>query len=151
MSHPFPSLFSKKKKNVGTENELYYDEYIDDRDNIPKQYSSSTQAANANRMPPGPVDFATGNCMTCACFVRWPKELQVFRCTRCLTINDLKPYTPTPRSTIRVVPPGASHVQTTATSPPGVAADIRPSPRSLAFFLDTANHICSKPYFHPTY
>ena len=36
-------------------------------------------------------DLITGKCMTCDCMVRWPKELLVFRCTICLTINDLKP------------------------------------------------------------
>ncbi|KAG6040838.1 hypothetical protein E4U41_006880 [Claviceps citrina] len=34
-------------------------------------------------------DFATGNCMTCASLMRWPKELKVFKCTICATINDL--------------------------------------------------------------
>jgi len=29
--------------------------------------------------------------MTCDSMVRWPKELKVFRCAVCLTINDLKP------------------------------------------------------------
>ncbi|KAI3323762.1 HECT-domain-containing protein [Xylariaceae sp. AK1471] len=124
MSHPFPSLFStRKKKNVGTNNELAHDDYVDDRDYAPKPYSSSSQAANTSRIPPGPADFATGNCMTCAGLVRWPKELQVFRCTKCLTINDLKPYAPAPRSTIRAVPSGASQAQSTATSPPRVSAD----------------------------
>lgn len=36
-------------------------------------------------------DLTTGKCMTCDSMVRWPKNLSVFRCTVCLTINDLKP------------------------------------------------------------
>ncbi len=36
-------------------------------------------------------DFATGSCMTCGSLVRWPRELRVFKCTICLTINDLGP------------------------------------------------------------
>ena len=36
-------------------------------------------------------DLMTGKCMTCDSLVRWPKELKVFRCTVCLTINDLTP------------------------------------------------------------
>lgn len=36
-------------------------------------------------------DLMTGKCMTCDSMVRWPKELKVFRCTVCLTINDLQP------------------------------------------------------------
>ncbi|CUS09549.1 unnamed protein product [Tuber aestivum] len=35
--------------------------------------------------------FATGHCMCCDCTVRWPSDLNVFRCTVCMTINDLKP------------------------------------------------------------
>ncbi|KAH0544830.1 hypothetical protein FGG08_001059 [Glutinoglossum americanum] len=37
------------------------------------------------------IDLVAGNCMTCDSLVRWPRELNVFRCTICLTINDLKP------------------------------------------------------------
>jgi E3 ubiquitin-protein ligase HECTD2 len=39
----------------------------------------------------GSRDFATGRCMTCGSLVRWPRELQMFRCTICMTINDLQP------------------------------------------------------------
>lgn len=39
--------------------------------------------------PGGSKDFATGNCMTCSSLMRWPKELKVFKCTICTTINDL--------------------------------------------------------------
>ncbi|KAK8024746.1 ubiquitin protein ligase [Apiospora arundinis] len=48
-------------------------------------------ASAARKQQRGPIDFRTGNCMTCGGLVRWPKELDVFRCTICLTINDLKP------------------------------------------------------------
>ena len=36
-------------------------------------------------------EMVTGKCMTCDSLVRWPRELSVFRCTVCLTINDLHP------------------------------------------------------------
>ena len=36
-------------------------------------------------------DLRTGQCLTCDSTVRWPKHLDVYRCTNCLTINDLKP------------------------------------------------------------
>ena len=35
--------------------------------------------------------LVTGRCITCDSLVRWPKHLNVFRCTVCLMINDLKP------------------------------------------------------------
>ena len=34
----------------------------------------------------------TGKCVTCDSTVRWPQDLKVFRCTTCLTINDLEPF-----------------------------------------------------------
>ncbi|KAI1159546.1 hypothetical protein F5B18DRAFT_636595 [Nemania serpens] len=128
MSHPFPSLFSKKKKNAAAaapaSNELGYDDDLDDHDHGTKIYSSSSQAANTNRAAPGPAESATGHCMTCAGHVRWPKDLQVFRCTKCLTINDLRPFTPAPRSTIRPVPRPDSRVQSAGTPPLGAPTNI---------------------------
>ncbi|KAG6321900.1 hypothetical protein E4U22_001105 [Claviceps purpurea] len=41
------------------------------------------------RHPTGSKDFATGNCMTCGSLMRWPKDIKVFKCTICATINDL--------------------------------------------------------------
>ena len=36
-------------------------------------------------------DFAKGSCATCDTHVRWPRNLDTFRCTICVMINDLKP------------------------------------------------------------
>ncbi|KAJ8130961.1 hypothetical protein O1611_g2669 [Lasiodiplodia mahajangana] len=80
MSHPFPSLFSKKKKNAAADNELDFDDDVGGYDlSNTKIYSSSSQAANTSRAPPGLAEFAAGNCMTCAGLVRWPKDHHVFR------------------------------------------------------------------------
>ncbi|KAI0972991.1 hypothetical protein F4678DRAFT_34551 [Xylaria arbuscula] len=120
MSHPFPSLFSsKKKKNAALDNELGYDDDVGGYDYNAKLYSGSSQAANSSKVVPGPIDLATGNCMTCAGLVRWPKDLHVFRCTKCLTINDIKPSVPAPRPTIRAVSRPASRAQSAATTPLG--------------------------------
>ncbi|KAI1324123.1 HECT-domain-containing protein [Xylariaceae sp. FL0255] len=96
MSNPFPSLFSsKKKKNTTDDTESDTDEYGDDRVGRSKMPPGSSQhAGQPRRVPPVASDFATGNCMTCAGLVRWPKELLVFRCTKCLTTNDLKTLAP---------------------------------------------------------
>ncbi|GAP92360.1 putative HECT-domain-containing protein [Rosellinia necatrix] len=125
MSHPFPSLFSnsKKKKNAAADIEFDYDD-VDDHGHGTKIYSSSSQAAATSRVAPGPADFATGNCMTCAGLVRWPKDLQVFRCTKCLTINDITPYTSPPRSTIRAVPHPAARAQSAGTTPLGMPTNM---------------------------
>ena len=37
------------------------------------------------------VEFASGSCATCDTHVRWPRNLDTFRCTVCVMINDLKP------------------------------------------------------------
>ncbi len=39
----------------------------------------------------GEKDLITGRCATCDSLVRWPKYLDVFRCTVCLMVNELKP------------------------------------------------------------
>ncbi|KAI0124970.1 HECT-domain-containing protein [Xylariales sp. AK1849] len=90
MSHPFPSLLtSKKPKKPEPEHD---DPTHDDR---PKRGQSNPHPNMASKkLPRAPADFSNGNCMTCGGLVRWPKELDIFRCTICLTINDLKPYTP---------------------------------------------------------
>ncbi|KAI0376176.1 hypothetical protein F5Y04DRAFT_267111 [Hypomontagnella monticulosa] len=116
MSHPFPSLFSsKKKKNARSGDQSGKDE-VDWGDDIrPKPKAAQLnpqQNAVPGRIPRGPTDFATGNCMTCASLARWPKELHIFRCTICLTINDLKPYDPSPGYT---------------SSQPGVGSSLQPN------------------------
>lgn len=42
-----------------------------------------------NGKPLSDKDFTSGNCMTCGALSRWPKGLRVFKCTLCVTINDL--------------------------------------------------------------
>jgi E3 ubiquitin-protein ligase HECTD2 len=95
MSHPFPSLFvSKKNKQQQQHLQPTLDDSADD--DYPGPGQASVRSSMAMKPPRGPADFANGNCMTCGGRVRWPKELSVFRCTTCLTINDLKPYAPKP-------------------------------------------------------
>ncbi|KAI1084467.1 hypothetical protein F5B20DRAFT_524970 [Whalleya microplaca] len=104
MSNPFPSLFSSKKKKHGggPGNGPVHgpghgpgNEGLVDNDPLKsKPLPSLPQTAAPRRVPRGPAEFATGNCMTCAALVRWPQDLDIFRCTICLTINDLKPHDP---------------------------------------------------------
>jgi hypothetical protein len=53
--------------------------------------TSSTRTVAGKANDPHQPNLLTGRCMTCASMVRWPKDLSVFRCTVCLTINDLAP------------------------------------------------------------
>ncbi|KAK1782910.1 hypothetical protein QBC45DRAFT_468406 [Copromyces sp. CBS 386.78] len=96
MSHPFPSLFSSKKKKPY---QMYAgdseSETVDEAGYAPKLGTTRppTQHSRGHRNVPstGNNDYSTGKCMTCGSLVRWPKELSVFKCTICLTINDLQP------------------------------------------------------------
>ncbi|RKL25168.1 putative E3 ubiquitin-protein ligase mug30 [Fusarium proliferatum] len=94
MSQPFPSLFSSKKKRQNSVGAPPPDlGFADDDSAMPRQ-APKTQARNPSHTRNGPVgskDFTTGNCMTCGSLVRWPRELKVFKCTICTTVNDLEP------------------------------------------------------------
>lgn len=81
MSHPFPSLFSGKKRRESAAGL----ESTDEEPSSPQKVNSGKGARVHD------ADLVTGKCMTCDSTVRWPKELSVFRCVVCLTINDLKP------------------------------------------------------------
>ena len=100
ISHPFPSIFGAGKKSerdghkgrVLDAGDSTDDEIIADGEG-PMPNSSPIRSGSHYRKA---VDRETtsGRCMTCDSTVRWPKELTVFRCTICLTINDLQPKPP---------------------------------------------------------
>jgi E3 ubiquitin-protein ligase HECTD2 len=90
MSHPFPSLFSaKKKKKHGETPAAEFESTDDDATSAEVRRNVAQHSPGKQKIPD--KDLMTGKCMTCDSMVRWPKELKVFRCTVCLTINDLKP------------------------------------------------------------
>lgn len=96
MSHPFPSLFSIRKKKSGSMAAAdRSDPDSDDGGQAPlpgaRSKTMPLTRGNRNASSAGSRDFATGHCMTCGSMVRWPRELHVFKCTICLTINDLRP------------------------------------------------------------
>jgi E3 ubiquitin-protein ligase HECTD2 len=86
MSHPFPSIFQSKKKRQVDNSAL--DSADTGHSRLIPQSPSKITTSKFLRVPD--KDLVTGKCMTCDSVVRWPKELTVFRCTVCLTINDLK-------------------------------------------------------------
>lgn len=114
VSNPFPLFFSTKKKNrSAAEGSSESDSGREDR-HMPKhkeRAQAGAQPQTSLQVPgqsqhrthkrggnvSGSKDFATGNCMTCGSLVRWPRELKVFKCTICLTINDVQPHVPEPR------------------------------------------------------
>ncbi|KAI9892950.1 MAG: putative E3 ubiquitin-protein ligase [Vezdaea aestivalis] len=91
LSHPFPSIFgpikkSERQRDFDFEDEdiqLYNgDDSLGTSPGFNRARRGSTPSKDANGM-------STGRCMTCDSTVRWPADLDVFRCTICLTINDL--------------------------------------------------------------
>jgi E3 ubiquitin-protein ligase HECTD2 len=94
-SHPFPSFFGggskRSEKRNHLKNKLNIDSTDDDdsvgdgRSSHSSNVPSRNPSLNANSEP------MTGRCMACDSTVRWPRDLKVFRCTICLTINDLEP------------------------------------------------------------
>jgi E3 ubiquitin-protein ligase HECTD2 len=89
-SHPFPSLFAGKK-NTGAKNKDAVGETEEEGELSPDLARRTAQNPTAKQAKITDKDLMTGKCMACDSMVRWPKELKVFRCTVCLTINDLKP------------------------------------------------------------
>lgn len=92
-SHPFPSIFSggrKAEKAVEADRDAL--EILDGSPMLSPGHASKDYMtpANVNTSQNGEQDFKTGKCITCDSLVRWPKHLDVFRCTVCLMVNDLK-------------------------------------------------------------
>jgi E3 ubiquitin-protein ligase HECTD2 len=109
VSHPFPSLFSgrkgKKKSSSGAAATAAAADDDDDESDSDSLAAAGSGFMGGGKPPPptmrghhrngssalGSRDFTTGHCMTCGSLVRWPQDLHMFRCTICLTVNDLQP------------------------------------------------------------
>ncbi|EHK24451.1 uncharacterized protein TRIVIDRAFT_122664, partial [Trichoderma virens Gv29-8] len=87
MSNPFPSLFAGRRRQ-GSASKPSVDVDKANGGSAPSNRPVNTHKRGSPSMS---KDFATGNCMTCASLVKWPRELKVFKCTICMTINDLVP------------------------------------------------------------
>jgi E3 ubiquitin-protein ligase HECTD2 len=98
ISHPFPSIRSgpNKKGDVAISKRDYLDSDDDDDDDDDDgvSYISDPRSKSPRKHPPRwtpAEEFVSGKCMTCDSTVRWPRPLKVYRCTVCLTVNDLEP------------------------------------------------------------
>lgn len=94
-SHPFPSIFGSGKKAEKISEVDYNDDALEMLTEPPfvstGLSSKDHMAVNGTSLPNGEKDLVTGKCITCDSLVRWPRQLDVFRCTVCLMVNDLKP------------------------------------------------------------
>ncbi|KAL2821372.1 hypothetical protein BDW59DRAFT_110562 [Aspergillus cavernicola] len=99
ISQPFTAAPSagavgkRRNKSISLEVTLDTDDDDDDDDDeiyLPNHISTSPRKGVPR--PPPKDDLTIGKCMLCNSTVRWPRHLNVFRCTECLTVSDLEPY-----------------------------------------------------------
>lgn len=84
------SPFSGKKQKGGAL-DIWDSDDSDDDDFTPLE-STSTSPRKGLQTPRGLIgdDLATGKCATCNATVRWPRNMNSYRCTECLMVNDLE-------------------------------------------------------------
>ena len=94
-SHPFPAVFGSGKKAEKMTEPVGVDEASE---TLNESTFTSTRLASKDQVTAKLTftqneekEFVTGKCVTCDSLVRWPRHLDVFRCTVCLMVNDLKP------------------------------------------------------------
>jgi E3 ubiquitin-protein ligase HECTD2 len=100
ISHPFPSFLSGGGRRADRRGGGGGDDLYDEAGNIvsdvdvevlPTMHHTGPKGSGRKNTQPEDVDFLTGNCATCDSTVRWPRTLDVYRCTVCQMVNDLKP------------------------------------------------------------
>lgn len=92
-SHPLPRIFGRKK-SLGTLKGLDVDGPPDDTlvPVLNEQLTASPTRATHGKKRLDQDPNVTRPCICCATKCRFPRGLTVFRCTSCLTINDLEQY-----------------------------------------------------------
>ena len=93
-SHPFPAIFGSGRKAEKMTEPVDLDEASE---TLAESTFTSTRLASKDQVTANLTftqndekDFVTGKCATCDSLVRWPRHLDVYRCTVCLMVNDLK-------------------------------------------------------------
>ncbi|PWW77571.1 HECT-domain-containing protein [Tuber magnatum] len=79
--------------------------------------------------------------MCCDCTVRWPSDLNVFRCTVCMTINDLKP--------VPLGPPGATDTPSREVPPVSLAGTKAIIDICVEEYLDMRKWVKQVPAYAP--
>lgn len=98
MSHPFPPMFHSRKNRDGSSAAMANEVAPAEGSSFTSSKGPANTAQNTRSSKAIDRELMTGKCMTCDSTVRWPKELKVFRCTVCLTINDLIPLSTSRRA-----------------------------------------------------
>lgn len=91
LSHPFTAPFSALGRKHKTTPK--YDIWDSDDDDDEVTYPVAPPSTSPRKgLPHGASgdNLVTGKCATCNSTVRWPRHLNVYRCTACLMVNDLE-------------------------------------------------------------
>lgn len=92
-SHPLPRIFVRGPTSFDWDKDSDFDEESDA--SIPTAtLSASPSKKTGVKRPSEDGSFRLSFCMCCGQKSRYPKEHKTFRCTQCLTVNDLVPYRP---------------------------------------------------------
>ena len=94
LSHPFTSRLDEDRrtnKRVKSRDEIEgLDAAGDENSDISTGFSRDhTFAGQAASLQHSDKELRSGKCATCGLLMRWPKNVDVFRCTICLMVNDL--------------------------------------------------------------
>ncbi|KAL6717466.1 putative E3 ubiquitin-protein ligase [Lecanora helva] len=92
-SNPFASLFGHGKKSEKiADAEIQYDG-LDRQTTSSSGLSSTVQMAGTNGVTAhsGEKELVAGKCSTCDSTMKWPRQVDSYRCQVCLMINDLRP------------------------------------------------------------
>ena len=89
VSHPLPRIFGKKKSAPVLRSGPLDEQLVPVLDAGPSGGPTLDKPIGGRKKD---EELITRQCMCCDNKVRFPRHLQVFRCTSCLTINDLEPY-----------------------------------------------------------
>ncbi|KAJ5543446.1 hypothetical protein N7461_009449 [Penicillium sp. DV-2018c] len=93
ISNPFAGL-GRMKDKITAKNDSWDSDSDDDDDvTFPLEPESPSHREGAARGGPG-NGTDEGKCPTCDATVRWPRRLNVFRCSNCLMVTDLEPDAP---------------------------------------------------------
>ncbi|CAG8366946.1 unnamed protein product [Penicillium salamii] len=89
ISNPFAG-FGRKRDKAPLKPETWDSDDDDDDDdlNLPQEPQATSPRKGGNRAGSA-NDLAEGKCQTCDATIRWPRHLNVFRCTDCLMVTDI--------------------------------------------------------------
>lgn len=99
MSNPLPKFFGRKRSHPALQlpADLPPDDALVPVLESPVATSNTPMRLMSGKKKDDDRNMATRQCMCCDSKVRFPRDLNVFRCTSCMTVNDLEPYRPKPR------------------------------------------------------